>query len=551
MKSFNLIILFLAVNCGLCCAQGQVTDIHPTAAIYVVDPQSGQEVLAQDDAAILFKDAFIDLVSNTMQARASGAPGHKTLTVMEMDPSGGNAYQLTLDTKIFGQKVNIYTFSYNVDQNILYYFNKDNQGWDPVMITGNNVTNLNNCFAFGKFNEQAPSGPAVPAAMGQVADNNNDQQDADQPVTTDNAPPVLQADEQPECPVDGYLWQPGYWAFNPSGGYYWVNGTWVAPPQEGLLWTPPYWGFEGGRYFFHSGYWGSEVGYYGGIYYGYGYGGHGYDGGNWHDGHFRYNTAVVRVNVTVVHNVYVDRTVVQAQPHARVSFNGPGGVTAKPTTREIQATSQNHIVDNRQNPKAFTPARPVSNNNNSNTVHGNANRPTGNTPNNTATRTNGGATNAQPGTNNNVTIQRGPNSNFNTPGNNTNNNRPATTPANNAPGANNSTTQRGPNSNFNTPGNNRPATTPANNALGANTTTQRGPNGNYNRPNAAPANGNSPRVPAATGAGPRVPGGMNNTGGQYGNTPRMQGGNRTQGQPQKVKPAPARQAPPQKDDKKQ
>ena len=144
MKSFSFTILFLAITCGACSAQNQVTDTHPTAAIYVVDPQSGQEVLAQDDAATLFKDAFIDLVSNTNRAKATIAPGHKNLVITQMDPSGGNAYQLTLDTKIFGQTVNMYTFSYNVDQNTLYYYDKVAQTWEPELIQGYNVTNLNN-----------------------------------------------------------------------------------------------------------------------------------------------------------------------------------------------------------------------------------------------------------------------------------------------------------------------------------------------------------------------------------------------------------------------
>ena len=492
MKSFSFIVLFLAITCGACSAQNQVTDTHPTATLYIVDPQSGQEVLAQGDAATLFKDAFIDLVSNTMHAKVTIAPGHKNLVITQMDPSGGNAYQLTLDTKIFGQTVNMYTFSYNVDQNTLYYFDKNAQTWEPELIQGNNVTNLNNCLAFGKFNEQAPAGPPVPAAMGQTADN-NDQQAAsgdDQTVNTDNAPPALQTDEQPECPVDGYLWQPGYWAYNPAGGYYWVNGSWVAPPQEGLLWTPPYWGFEGNRYLFHAGYWGAEVGYYGGIYYGYGYGGHGYYGGNWNNGHFRYNTAVLRVNVNVVHNTYVDRTVVQANPHARVSFNGPGGVNVRPTTRELQAANEKHIPDHSQNPRAF----------------------------NTAARTPG---------NNNAPAQRGPNNNFNRPNTGTTNN----------------------NTN-----NGRPVTNPANNNTGTNTTVQRGPNSNFNRPNATPANGAAPKVPAANGNVPKVPSSMNAPGSQYGNSSRMQGGNnankKTQGQ-QRTKPAPAKQAPPKTDDKKQ
>ncbi|WP_461452364.1 YXWGXW repeat-containing protein [Mucilaginibacter sp.] len=419
MKSLNLIILFLAITCGLCHAQGQVADTHPAAIIYIVDPQSGQEVLAQGDAAVLFKDAFVDLVSNTTHAKVSMAPGHKTLTITQMDPSAGNAYQLTLDTKIFGQTVNVYTFSYNVDQNTLYYFNKDAQNWEPELIQGYNVTNLNNCLAFSKFNEQAPSGPPVPAGIGQTA-NNDQQADADQSVQADNAPPVLQTDDQPECPVDGYLWQPGYWAFNPAGGYYWVHGTWVAPPQTGLLWTPPYWGYENGIYLFHHGYWGAEVGYYGGISYGYGYGGHGYYGGNWYGGHFRYNTAVVRVNVNVVHNTYVDRTVVETHPPARVSFNGPGGVNARPTPKELQVSTQNHIVDNRQNPKAFTPSRPVSDNNNILRGNNNNNARPGGMNNNANVQ--GGANNtAKPaGGNNNTTLQKGPNSNY-TNGNANNN----------------------------------------------------------------------------------------------------------------------------------
>ena len=489
MKSFNFTVLFLAIACGVCSAQNQVTDTHPTAVIYVVDPQSGQEVLAQDDAAILFKDAFIDLVSNTNRAKATIAPGHKNLVITQMDPSGGNAYQLTLDTKIFGQTVNMYTFSYNVDQNTLYYYDKVAQTWEPELIQGYNVTNLNNCLAFGKFNEQAPSGPPVPAAMGQTA--NNDQQaddESDQPVYTDNAPPVLRTDEQPECPVDGYLWQPGYWAYNPAGGYYWVNGSWVAPPQVGLLWTPPYWGFEGNRYMFHAGYWGSDVGYYGGIYYGYGYGGHGYYGGNWSGGHFRYNTAVVRVNVTVVHNTFVDRTVVQTSPHARVSYNGPGGVNVRPTTKELQAVNEKHIPDHSQNPRGF---------------------------NNTA----------RPQGNNNAPAQRGFNNGFTRPNNsatnsNTNNNTNGSRPA------------------VNTPNNNS-------NNTGANTTIQRGPNSNFSRPNAAQANSNIPKVPTNKNV-PKVPGGFNGQRTQGGNNL-----NKTPTQQGRGKPAPARQAPTKTDDKKQ
>ena len=32
-------------------------------------------------------------------------------------------------------------------------------------------------------------------------------------------------------PTPGYLWVPGYWAWDNDIGYYWVPGTWVLPPE--------------------------------------------------------------------------------------------------------------------------------------------------------------------------------------------------------------------------------------------------------------------------------------------------------------------------------
>ncbi len=95
------------------------------------------------------------------------------------------------------------------------------------------------------------------------------------------APPILPVYDQPLCPYDGYIWTPGYWAYDPNDGYYWVPGVWVMPPRFGFLWTPGWWGFDGGWYHWHGGYWGEHVGYYGGVCYGYGYGGVGYYGGRW------------------------------------------------------------------------------------------------------------------------------------------------------------------------------------------------------------------------------------------------------------------------------
>ena len=151
------------------------------------------------------------------------------------------------------------------------------------------------------------------------------------------APPVLPVYEQPPCPVEGYLWTPGYYGYG-DAGYYWVPGIWCAPPRVGFLWTPGYWGFDEGFYAFHTGYWGPTVGFYGGVNYGYGYGGYGYYGGRWDGAVFRYNTAVTRVNTTIIHNTYVNRTVIRegVRPGG-ASFNGRGGISARPDARQLAA----------------------------------------------------------------------------------------------------------------------------------------------------------------------------------------------------------------------
>ena len=153
-------------------------------------------------------------------------------------------------------------------------------------------------------------------------------------------PPALPVYAQPICPGPGYLWTPGYWAWNDVGGYYWVPGTWVVAPV-GLLWTPGYWGFVGGFYGWHPGYWGPHVGFYGGINYGFGYGGVGFFGGDWRGGAFFYNRAVMNVNVVNVRNVY-NRTVIVNNVHT--SFNGPGGIEARPTAEEERYSHEQHTA---------------------------------------------------------------------------------------------------------------------------------------------------------------------------------------------------------------
>jgi hypothetical protein len=156
------------------------------------------------------------------------------------------------------------------------------------------------------------------------------------------APPAMPVYAQPICPGPGYLWTPGYWAYDPVNGYYWVPGTWITPPAVGLLWTPGYWGWGGGAFLWHAGYWGPTVGFYGGINYGFGYTGVGFFGGYWNHGAFFYNRSVTNVNVTNITNVY-NKTVVNNITVNHVSYNGgAGGITAQPTDAQLAAARASH-----------------------------------------------------------------------------------------------------------------------------------------------------------------------------------------------------------------
>lgn len=177
-------------------------------------------------------------------------------------------------------------------------------------------------------------------------------------VSVNIAPPPLPVYVQPPCPEPGYIWAPGYWAWD-DGAYYWVPGTWVLPPQVDLLWTPGYWGWDedGDDYVWHAGYWGPHVGFYGGVDYGFGYDGVGFVGGYWHRGVFFYNRAVEHVGPTFVTNVYY-HPVVYHNTYEHVSFNGgPGGVEARPTREQMVAEHEHHFaltpVQQRQQRMAF------------------------------------------------------------------------------------------------------------------------------------------------------------------------------------------------------
>jgi len=161
-------------------------------------------------------------------------------------------------------------------------------------------------------------------------------------VSVTIAPPPLPLYAQPPIPGDGYIWTPGYWAWDPAtGDYVWVPGTWVLPPSVGLLWTPGYWAFFDGGYIWHRGYWGPRVGYYGGINYGYGYIGRGYEGGRWDRGHFRYNAAVNNIPSGRVHAMY--RAPVPQRPaHAESFIGGNSHWRSQPTASQRRFEGGQH-----------------------------------------------------------------------------------------------------------------------------------------------------------------------------------------------------------------
>lgn len=345
MKKIIVILLILAgINTrGIC--QGAVIDMHPHSQIYAMDFSTGNQVPAAVDQAIIFKGAFIDLVSNTSILRQISPrliPGQKTFVITQMEPqANGNSFQLVLENKYQDQITTLATFVYSVDQNALLFLNPQTQNYEAVEVEGFNLNNLNTCAANANFNP--------PAANSMItSDQTLDNQPVDTDVAVQTVPPEMPVYEQPACPTDGYQWQPGFWAYSSdSNGYYWVPGSWVAAPQPGLVWTPPYWGYEGNVYRFHNGYWSDHVGYYGGVNYGYGYHGSGYVGGEWRDGRYNYNTAVVKVNVNIAHR-YEDRTVIYRGPENHSSYNGRGGVIYRPNDREREEEHQRHYFETQE-----------------------------------------------------------------------------------------------------------------------------------------------------------------------------------------------------------
>jgi hypothetical protein len=159
-------------------------------------------------------------------------------------------------------------------------------------------------------------------------------------------PPALPVYDQPPIPGPGYVWTPGYWDWsNDAGDYYWVPGTWVEPPEAGVLWTPGYWRYYNGNYLFSDGYWGPQVGFYGGVNYGYGYSGEGYAGGRWQGNQFYYNSQANNLGGRPISATYSQDV---PQGANKVSFNGgPGGLRVAPVQADFAAAQLRHAPPTR------------------------------------------------------------------------------------------------------------------------------------------------------------------------------------------------------------
>ncbi len=158
------------------------------------------------------------------------------------------------------------------------------------------------------------------------------------------APPPLVVYDQPIVPGPDYIWMPGYWAYD-EDGWYWVPGAWVLPPEPGLLWTPGYWEWDdyGHSYYWHAGYWGPHVGFYGGVAYGYGYPGYGYYGGYWDHGVFWYNRSCTHIDHVVIHNTYEKVVIVDKTRVHDFSYNGgPGRQKFLATHAELEIAKEHH-----------------------------------------------------------------------------------------------------------------------------------------------------------------------------------------------------------------
>ncbi len=180
-------------------------------------------------------------------------------------------------------------------------------------------------------------------------------------VSVGFGPPDLPIYDQPPIPDYGFIWTPGFWAWdNVFGDYYWVPGAWVRPPRVGFLWTPGYWGWNNGAFVFNDGYWGPHIGFYGGVNYGFGYTGDGYEGGYWRGNQLFYNRAVDNLANARIGTVY-SKPFANRPGLGNASFSGgPGGIRARPTPDQLAAMHEQHIAATATQARQVSVARAIS-----------------------------------------------------------------------------------------------------------------------------------------------------------------------------------------------
>ena len=71
-------------------------------------------------------------------------------------------------------------------------------------------------------------------------------------IFVDLAPPAPRYEVVP-APRAGYVWQPGFWAYD-NGHHVWRKGYWVRE-RKGYYWHPSRWEQRDGRWYFSQGKW--------------------------------------------------------------------------------------------------------------------------------------------------------------------------------------------------------------------------------------------------------------------------------------------------------
>ncbi len=67
-------------------------------------------------------------------------------------------------------------------------------------------------------------------------------------------PPPVRAEVVAVSPGPGYVWVPGYYAYE-RGAYVWVAGRYMRPPRARARWVPGHWQRDRRGWYFVEGHW--------------------------------------------------------------------------------------------------------------------------------------------------------------------------------------------------------------------------------------------------------------------------------------------------------